>query len=314
MEIRRLYKQEKIFLLKEFLSVALIIMLFFILISSISFKNSFEEALKNMDYKKLYSYIQKPGFSENIFKAYMEYNFGENYEIINKTTLKEEIIFNLQTDQGMKKITINKIKGKYVWIFKDYIYNWHIKLPKNARLFINGEEYKNTDGEVLINKIPFATYDVDVEMKNCDKYHSRLMAGQDIEIKLNLSKEVIKKCEEIIKEYIIFKENAINNRNLIDISCIDKNSGLYNEVAEEIKWLNQQDYKISKKFTSLETINAVIDSNGTISIDVVEKWSSQLIADGNRSNNIETNKIRYIIETLNGFKIIQLKTIQDTVY
>ncbi|EYE88325.1 hypothetical protein Q428_08435 [Fervidicella metallireducens AeB] len=314
MEIRRLYKQEKIFLLKESFSAALIIMLFYLIISSISFKNSFEEALKNMDYKKLYSYIESPDFSENIFKSYMKHNFGENYEIVGKNNLKDEIVFNLQTDQGVKNISVNKIKGKYVWIFNDYIYNWHIKLPNNARLFINGEEFKNIDGEVLISKIPFATYDVDVEMKNCDKYHSRLMAGQDMEIKLNVSKEVVKKCEEIIKEYLKFKENAVNNRKLIEINCIDKNSGVYNEVAEEIKWLNQQDYKINKKFISLKTENAVIDSNGTIYIDVIEQWNSYLIADGNKSNNIETNKIRYIIETLNGFKIIQFKTIEDTVY
>jgi hypothetical protein len=307
MEVKRLYNKEIRFIAICILALMVIISSVFAVMMLKNKNNKFEEYLVSKNYEELYSYIENPDFSLHVFKSYIDYNFGSNINIIDKAEKENEIQYKIKTLDGDKTIRLVKIDKKGKWLFDDYTYNWGINVPSNAQVYIEEQQIENNNGEVLINKIPFGVYNLKVAMENCKPYLERVMSGQNLSIKLSISDDTLNKCRVSIEEYLKFKENAINNKTIGDINYIDKSSGLYKEVLDEVEWLKTADFKTSKNLVNLNLVKGTIE-DGILIVEAVEKWNVKINNDGNISEKVEEHKNLYSLVPGEKFIIHQIKT------
>lgn len=311
MKVKRFYNLEIKFMLRK-ISIGLIPIIV-LLVLLLSFKDNetiFEKSFKERDYRALYNMIYNRDFSFEVFQKYMEYNFPDDAVLKNKVTDKQTTTLTYGSKKGDKIVVLQKHNGKINWVFNDYVYDWTIKVPQQAKVQVCGEVLENKDGLVLIKKIPFGVYDVKITLEGCEEYNNRVLAGQKIEVKLDLAKEVIEHCKETIAEYLKFKENAIQNKKVQEVQCLYSNSGLYTEVLNEIEWLKTVDYKYEKKLVGFEILSAKLKYSGVIEIEVKENWEVKVKTDEmeNVSNSTCVNK--YIVEIGDTYKITQINTMQ----
>lgn len=309
MEVSRLYKKEKQFVIIVFTCIFAIVAG---IISIFLVKNRtspMERALVKSDYKEVYKYIRNPDFTEQVFKAYMDYNFGKNLEILERNKSKSGLEYKIKGTNDIKTIKFEKDKG-YFWNFEDYIYYWTINAPKGTSVFIEDQEYKSNNGLIEIPRIPFGVYSLKAKLENYSDYETRIMAGQNIQIKMELSSDTIGKCSDVIKEYLSFKQTAINSKELGEVGCLSKSSGLYKELVEEIQWLKKQDFKTGKKLMDFEIKKGFLDDNNII-LDVHEKWEIYIKSDGNESTKVEEYNNRYTVLSGEKYIINQIKTINQ---
>lgn len=310
MEVKRLYNHER--RLIGILAAAAACIIIAIVFFAIRFtKDYFKEYLIDKDYDKLYAYIEKPDFSFEFFKAYMNYNYGGDIEIINLEKNKDQTIYDIKTDTGKKSIVLDKLNGKSIWVFNDYVYDWHIKVPKNAMITLENIEFENEDGEVVINSLPFAAYQMNISLENCESFNEKVLAGQKLTISMNISQSAIAACQDVINEYLSFKKDAVNLRVINEVSCVEKESGVYKEVVEQMEWLDDIDYKIRKELSELKVEKSSIDSDGIICVEVIEQWDTTIINSNGENKTTDKYRNSYFINTANGdFKIIQIKNEQ----
>lgn len=305
MEIKRLYDREKKLLRTSLILIAFIILVGIFLIIRMG-KDSFERYLITKDYDKLYTFIENPDFSFDIFNTYMDYNYGGNINIINVEKSKDYIKYVIQTDTGEKTIRLEELNNKGVWIFDDYIYDWHIKIPRLASISIENIQFDNRSGEVIISKFPFAVYKISVSSENCETYDEKVMAGQKLSIKMNITASAMKTCQQIISEYLSFKNDAINLGIINAVNCVEKESGVYNEVIEQVEWLKSIDYKISQELVSLVAERGTIDDDGVICVEMVEQWDTTIINENGENKTTDKYKNSYLINPGENFKIIKI--------
>ncbi|WDC83525.1 hypothetical protein PL321_12555 [Caloramator sp. mosi_1] len=167
---------------------------------------AFEKSLKERDFRALYSMIINKDFTYGVFEEYIRYNFGDEIYIKEKHKTEDGYILKVDSKTGEKTLKIKKIKNKLYWDFDDYVYDWTLKVPLYSTVEVCGVVYENKDGIVTIEKIPFATYNVKIKLKGCEDYQNRILAGQKLEVKLELSKEVVDRCKEAIYDFLKFKE------------------------------------------------------------------------------------------------------------
>jgi hypothetical protein len=309
MEVNRLYNKEIKFVIGCLLSLLILISSVVAIVISKSNNDKFEEYLANKNYERLYSYIEAPDFSLDVFKSYMDYNYGSEINLIDKTEKENEVEYKLKTPEGDKTIKLVKENKKYKWIFNDYVDNWNISIPANAQVYVQGELIENNNGQAVINKIPFGIYELKIIMENCKPYIEKIMAGQNISIKLSLSDDTLSKCRVSIEEYLKFKENAINNKTVGDIKYIDKSSGLFKEVVDEVEWLKTADFKTSRNLVSLALTNGTFN-DGIFVVEAIEKWNIKINNEGHISEKVESYKNMYSLVPGEKFIINQIKTNQ----
>lgn len=311
MKVKRFYNLEIKFMLRK-ISIGLlpIIVLLIVLLSLKDNETIFEKSFKERDYRALYNMIDNRDFSFDVFQKYMEYNFPNDTVLKNKVVDKQKTTLTYTSKKGDKVVILQKNNGKLNWKFDDYVYDWTIKVPLQAKVQVCGEDLENKDGVVLIKKIPFGLYDVKITLQGCEDYNNRVLAGQKIEVKLDLAEEVIERCKETIGEYLKFKENAIQNKKVEEVQCLYNNSGLYTEVLNEIEWLNSIDYKYEKKLLGFELLSAKLKYSGVIEIDVKENWQVKVKTDEMENTNSTSSINKYIVEIGDSYKITQINTIQ----
>lgn len=310
MEVSRLYKKEKQFVIMIY---SLIFILILGAVALIFFKNRtspFERAMAGSDYKTLYKYIKNPEFSEGVFGAYINYNYGKSIEIIEKTKSKDAIEYKVKGTNGVKNIKLFKENNKFIWNFDDFTHNWGINVSEGASVFIEDQEYKSKEGLVLIEKIPFGVYNLKAKLQGCSDYEMKIMSGQNINIAMEISKDTIYSCNTVVKDYLTFKEKALNTRQVGEVDCLSKDSGLYKEMLQEVEWLKKQDFKSERKLISFEIKKGIIQS-GKIILDVYEKWDTKVTTDENQSTKIEEYNNRYVISQGEKYIINQIKTINQ---
>jgi hypothetical protein len=309
MIFKKLYNKEI-----KFLFIWLIAIL--ILTSTVIFtafrKNTskFETMLQSRNYDTIYSYIEKPDFSKEMFKKYMNYNFGDKISIISRNKKSESIDYVLKGINRDIAVNLVKKNDKYVWLFDDYLYSWHIKLPKSAKLYIEGERIDNNDGEIIINRLPFSIYNVKTFFVNIETYNENILAGQNLDIKFKLPEEAAGRCNEIIKNYLALEESAVNNKNIdgMNTDFLDLKSGIFKEITDEIEWLKKQDYKLTKKLISEKIVNSEISDDDIICVDVLEKWDVTIVYDKNTSHETQDNIRKYFIKSGQKYIISQIQT------
>ncbi|MCX7950678.1 MAG: hypothetical protein N2594_01855 [Clostridiales bacterium] len=311
MKVKRFYNLEIKFMLRK-ISIGLlpIIVLLIVLLSLKDNETIFEKSFKERDYRALYNMIDNRDFSFDVFQKYMEYNFPNDTVLKNKVEDKQKTTLTYTSKKGDKVVILQKNNGKLNWKFDDYVYDWTIKVPLQAKVQVCGEDLENKDGVVLIKKIPFALYEVKITLQGCEDYNNKVLAGQKIEVKLDLAEEVIERCKETIGEYLKFKENAIQNKKVEEVQCLYNNSGLYTEVLNEIEWLNSIDYKYEKKLLGFELLSAKLKYSGVIEIDVKENWQVKVKTDEMENTNSTSSINKYIVEIGDSYKITQINTIQ----
>lgn len=311
MKVKRFYNLEIKFLLRKIsIGVLPIIVLLIVLLSFKDNETIFEKSFKERDYRALYNLIDNRDFSFDVFQKYMEYNFPNDTVLKSKVVEKQKSTLIYTSKKGDKVVILEKSNGKQNWKFDDYVYDWTIKVPLQAKVMVCGEELENKEGVVTIKKIPFALYDVKITLQGCEEYNNKVLAGQKIEVKLDLAKEVIDRCKQTITEYLKFKESSIQNKKVEEVQCLYNNSGLYTEVLNEIEWLNTIDYKYEKKLLGFEVLSAKLKYSGIIEIDVKENWEVKVKTDEMESINNTSSLNKYIVEMGDSYKITQINTIQ----
>ncbi|MBZ4662831.1 MAG: hypothetical protein JG776_513 [Caloramator sp.] len=312
MHTRGLYDLERQYLLKRLIFILFFIFIF-ILLLLIKPKNdytAFEKSLKEKDYKALYNMVMNKDFTYQVFEEYIKYNFGDEINIKEKQKTEDGYVLKVNSKTGDKILKIKKEKNKLYWDFNDYVYNWTLQVPLYSSVEVCGQIYENKNGFVTIEKIPFASYNVKIKLKGCEEYENRILAGQKVEVKLELAKDVVDKCKEAIYDFLKFKENAIENKKITEVQCLYTDSGLYKEVLNEIEWLKTVDYRYYKKLIDWKVVSAKLKHSGVIEIDVKEDWEVKIITDENESTNINTQYNRYYVEMGENYKIIQINTIK----
>lgn len=309
MEVKRLYDRERRLITGLIIGAAFIILAGVLTVAPIG-RKTFKDYLLDKNYEKLYTFIKEPDFSFNIFSTYMDYNYGGNINIINTEKSDNTIIYKVQTDVGEKFIMLQKKEGEIIWNFDDYIYDWKITIPKYASLFIENMEFENNEGEVLIGRLPFAVYQMRVTAKNCIDYDAKVMAGQKLSIKLDITASAMKNSKEVVNEYISFKSDAINRGLINNISCVDKDSGIYKEVVDQVEWLKNIDYKMIKELQDFRIENGWIDFDGIICLAVIESWNTTIISENGESKTYDEYRNMYFIDPEDNFKIVKIKTEQ----
>lgn len=309
MEVRRFYDRERKYI-RTFFIIAVIIIIAGVTAIIKFERKTFKDYLVEKNYEKLYSFIENPDFSFDIFNIYMDYNYGGEINIISTEKQNNYIKYIINTDVGEKTIILEKKEGRNIWLFNDYVYDWSISLPKKASIYIENQQLENKDGEVKIDKLPFAVYGLNIKSENCMDYTERVLAGQKLAIKLDVKPEALEICQEAIGEYLNFKKNAINFGTIDNIDCVDKESGVYSEVIEQMEWTKNLDYKISKTLSSLVIEKGSIDYDGIISVEAVEVWETTIINEN--GENIASDKYKniYFINPYKNFKIIKIKNEQ----
>ncbi|SHF26712.1 hypothetical protein [Caloramator proteoclasticus] len=312
MHTRGLYDLERQYLFKRFIFILVFIIIFalFLFIKPKNDYTAFEKSLKEKDYKALYNMIMNKDFTYQVFEEYIKYNFGDEINIKEKQKTEDGYVLKVNSKTGDKILKIKKEKNKLYWDFNDYVYNWTLQVPLYSSVEVCGQIYENKNGFVTIEKIPFASYNVKIKLKGCEDYENRILAGQKVEVKLELAKDVIDKCKEAIYDFLKFKENAIENKKITEVQCLYTDSGLYKEVLNEIEWLKTVDYKYYKKLIDWKVVSAKLKHSGVIEIDVKEDWEVKIITDENESTNINTQYNRYYVEMGENYKIVQINTIK----
>lgn len=309
MEVKRFYDREGRYIKVFF--IAAVILVITGVIAAVKFeRKTFEDYLIEKDYEKLYSFIEKPDFTPEIFKIYMDYSYGGKIDIISREKHNNYAIYTIDTDVGEKMINLEKRNSRNIWLFNDYVYDWSIRVPKEASVYMQNQLLENKDGEVKVDKLPFAVYDLNIKMENCIDYKERVMAGQKLAIKMEVDLKSMESCREAIEEYLNFKKNTINFGTIDNITCVDKDSGVYREVIEQMEWTKSLDYKMNKVLSSLVIEKGDIDYDGVICVEAVELWETTIINEN--GENITTDKYRnlYFINPHEGFKIIKIKNEQ----
>ena len=312
MEIKRLYNKETNFL---FLRGAIVLGTAIMVILSILFlpgdsTSSFEKNLLSNNYQELYRTVDSPNFSVEIFELYMKYNFGEDIEILEKTKDGRNYNYRIKGKQSEKLINLVRKDGEYRWIFNDYVNNWTIKVPLNARVFIQNQEIQNEKGAAFIERIPFGVYSVRVEMDKCKPYTENIMVGQNLQVKMEPSEEFVEKCRGYLEEYFRFKESLINEDKLLEIAWLDKGSGIYREVIEEAEILKGDSLRVSKKLLGFKVDRAIFNDEMNIVLDITENWSVEITNQGELSELKENHKRNYVFTLHEPVKLIQIKTIK----
>ncbi|WDU82193.1 hypothetical protein [Caloramator sp. Dgby_cultured_2] len=106
---------------------------------------------------------------------------------------------------------------------------------------------------------------------------------------MKLKEEAIKTCLKSIEDYYTFYQNSINTLKVQNVSVIDKNSGLYKEVLDEIAWNKDLGNKVMKKILSYELKEAILESE-KIKIKIKEKWEIKIEDGKNRARNPKSLK------------------------
>lgn len=309
MEVKRLYDREKRLIMTIIIAGVFLVLTGALLIAKIRV-SSFKDYLIDKDYEKLYTFIENPDFTFNIFNTYMDYTYGGDIKIINTEKNQGHIKYIIATDTGEKSIVLEEKNGRKVWTFNDYVYDWEINVPKSARIFIENMEFENIEGKVKINKLPFAVYQVSINAENCSDYNEKVMAGQKLSIQMDIAPGALKICREVINQFIDFKRNAINFKVIGDISCVDKDSGIYKEVIEQVDWLKNIDYKISKEMSNLMIQKYWMDFDGTICVELVEVWDTTIVNENGENMTTDKYKNIYYINPEDNFKIVKIKNEQ----
>lgn len=307
MEIKRLYNKEKKFLLLKALAIFVMVTAASIFIFTKS-NTTFKDYLIKLDIERLYEYIEKPDFSYDVFHAYMVYNYSGKLEIVNTIKDKNSIRYTVKGNNGEKNISLVKKKGRYFWIFDDYAYNWRVKLLKNAIVKIEKTLIKNIDGIAVVEKIPFGLYDICIESNVSDTYKAKILAGQNVEIKLKPSYLTVKKCEESIMKFLRFKESALKNKKIEAENSIVKESGVYREVVDEVEWQKANRYNILKELKSSDIKESIMDASGLVYVNVEESWEVTVNNDGRTEKKLEACNNTYIINPDLKFIIEGIKT------
>lgn len=243
----RLYDLERRFVIRKILFY-IVPILFVLFLAYNNNRTVFEEALEQKDYKALYDLIENKDFTYQVFQDYIKYNFTNDFKITSKISKDDKLTIVISTKRGDKFIDLKKKRGKIYWNFNDYVYNWTIKVPKDAYVEVCGQHFENKDGIVTINKIPFAMYHVKVKLDGCEDYNNYVLAGQKIEVNLQLANSTKEKIASTVYEYLKFKENALQNKKVDEVTCLYTNSGIYTEVINEIEWIKSMDYDYEKSF------------------------------------------------------------------
>lgn len=309
MEVKRFYDREGRYI-KIFFIAAIILVIAGVIAVVMFERKTFEDYLVEKDYEKLYSFIEKPDFTPDIFNIYMDYNYGGKIDIISREKQNNFTIYTIDTDVGEKTINVERKDGRDIWLFNDYVYDWSIKVPKGASVYVQNQLLENKEGEVKIEKLPFAIYDLIVKSENCVDFNERVLAGQKLAVKMEVDIKSMELCREAIEEYLNFKKNAINFGVADNIDSVDKESGVYREVIEQMEWTKSLDYKMSRALSSLSVERGNIDYDGVICIEAVELWETTIINEN--GENITTDKYKnlYFINPHEGYKIIKIKNEQ----
>lgn len=308
MEVKRLYNREYGFIV--FVSIVFISIAAIVVILTATLKgDSFKEHLIKGNYDSLYNYIENPDFSKEIFYAYMDYNYGDDKKIISVKRFDNEIEYTVKGTQEEKVIRLYKNKRRYVWKFDDYVYAWEIKVPIDAEVMIEDTPFYNDHGIVMIKKIPFSVYDITINAKNCETLKSKMLVGQNIAVSLKPSDYVIKRCIKSISEYLSLKEFPLK-LDLEEVKCIDRDSGLYREVIDEVEWFKANGV-VSKKMINMEIRDGFMDAYGVLYITVKESWNIEVASEGRIEIKNDNNMNMYTIAPLNNFIIETVKTVND---
>lgn len=308
MKFEKLYDKEKSFLLLRFFIVLFLLSIILLYSYKSRNKNSFENMLERNDYNGIYSLINGPDFSMEVFKTYMKDNYGKSPQIIEKDKYERNIVYHIYTVKGLKDVSLKKTGRRYLWYFDDYVNDWRFKVPKNAKVFIQNVEYPNRNGEVYIKKIPNSIYNVRICIGEIVDFNQRVAAGQDITIIPSIKPEVIKKCSDIVNEYINFRQDSINSLDIKEINCIDKSSGIYKEVIDEVEWLKKADYKINKSIVENNIIDSSINDSDQIILKIRERWNIKITSEMGVSEKIDDILNVYYINTNDNYIISQIKT------
>jgi len=110
---------------------------------------------------------------------------------------------------------------------------------------------------------------------------------------MKLKEEAIKTCLKSIEDYYNFYQNSINTLKIQDISVLDKNSGLYKEIMDEIAWNKDLGNKVKKKILSYELKEAILE-NENIKLKIKEKWEIK-IDDGKKQSQKSEEYEKYYI-------------------
>jgi hypothetical protein len=102
MRIKKFYNREIRFLFVVLMFLASAVFVSFLLVNKKQ-ADPFAEYLLNADYRALYGYIEKPEFSEEIFKNYVEYNFGRDTRVISRRQVGDNISYKVRTIAGNKQ-------------------------------------------------------------------------------------------------------------------------------------------------------------------------------------------------------------------
>lgn len=290
MKSKRFFKSE----IKFLLILILIIILPIIIVGGSKLrKRDFKYYLLNKDYDKLYTFIRYPSFTKKVFEKYMSYNFSGDLEILEDKRANGYRFITVKTDKGEKIISLSLEDGKEYWFFNDYANDFSIEAPLNAKVFIEDMVYINTTGRLKVEKLPLALYDVEAVLENCIPFRKKILAGQNFKIEMKLKEEAIKTCLKSIEDYYNFYQNSINTLKIQDISVLDKNSGLYKEVLDEIAWNKDLGNKVKKKILSYELKEAILE-NQNIKLKIKEKWEIK-IDDGKKQSQKSEEYEKYYI-------------------
>lgn len=305
MEVKRLYNRERSFMVFASIMFISIAVTAVVLISSIK-HDSFKENLIKGNYDSLYNCIENADFSREVFYAYMDYNYGKDKKIVSIKHSSNAIEYIVKGSQEEKVIKLYKKNRRYFWAFDDYIYGWEIKVPMDAEVMVEDMQFLNENGIVRITRIPFSVYEITIEAKNCEKFKSRMLVGQNISVRMKPSAYVIKRCKRSILEYLSFKELPIKED--LDTKCVDKTSGLYREVIDEAAWLKANGYLISKKIISMEIFDEFMDIYGIVYVTVKENWNIEVSNEGRIEAKNEIDMNTYRINPSGNFMIEEVKT------
>lgn len=188
-----------------------------------------DEFINKQDIEKIIKKFQIN--DKNGFEAFKKENFNENiFEVEIKNEQNNSIIFstdnveNYDTKILTKKYTqknveenIIKIK-KHILLFNDLVGRLEIELKKNNDIKDLSENYKKNYEEINII---------------INNYYNFSKDNSDY-IKLEATKQQIKKAEELIKLTNDNVNSAINNKNYIQISNIFLNINSLDKIAREL--------------------------------------------------------------------------------
>lgn len=93
-----------------------------------------------------------------------------------------------------------------------------------------------------------------------------------------------------------------------EINCIDKSSGIYKEVIDEVEWLKKADYKINKSIVENNIIDSSINDSDQIILKTQERWNIKITSEMGVSEKTDDILNVYYINTNDNYIISQIKT------